>query len=77
MNVPSSLFVTVPLEGSLNVKVSSSPSTSEPLKAIAPVAVSSSVLRDVVVEMVGASFTAATADVAADDIVSAVPPSSV
>ena len=43
--------------GSLKLKVRSSPSISAPLNSIAPVAVSSSVESDVVVEMVGASFT--------------------
>ena len=47
------------MAGSLKLKLRVSPSISVPLKAIAAVAVSSSVLRDVNVETVGASLTAA------------------
>ena len=55
MKVPSPLSVTVPLAGLLKETVTSSLSTSSTVKSIA-VAVSSSVLREVVVEMVGATL---------------------
>ena len=57
MKVPSPLLTTEPFAGSLKLKVGVSPSASDPLKAIAAVAVSSSVVSDVDVTMVGASFT--------------------
>ena len=50
------LSTTEPFAGSLKLNVRVSPSTSEALNAIFVSAVSSSVLRDVVVVMVGASF---------------------
>mgnify|MGYP001233937698 CR=1 FL=1 len=57
MKVPLALSTTEPLAGSLKLKVRSSPtSTSVALNAIAAVAVSSSVVRDVVVDKIGASF---------------------
>ena len=56
--MPLPLLTTEPFAGSLKLKVRESPSGSDPLKAIAAVAVSSSVVRDVDVETVGASFTA-------------------
>ena len=59
--MPSPLSTTEPLAGSLKLKLRRSPSISEPLNAIAAVAVSSFIVRDVVVETVGASFTAAIA----------------
>ena len=52
MNVPLPLSTTEPLAGSLKLKVRVSPSISVPLKAIAAVAISSSVVSNVVVVLV-------------------------
>ena len=57
VKVSSPLSTTEPLAGSLKVNVRVSPtSTSDPLNAISVNAISSSVVRDVVVVIVGASF---------------------
>ena len=56
--MPLPLSMTVPLAGSLKVNVKLSPSASTPEKAMADVAVSSLVVKDVVVLIVGAVLTA-------------------